>query len=139
MTVVADTSFLAAFVNPRDPLHDAAYGAMARIATGEFGMPITSEHVLAEGLALLQRRAGRAGTSRRYVALFLGAEGQAPVVQLRRTSREALGRAVDLHFQHFDLGLSLVDCVLLGMALEAKAPVATFDGGFKGLAPLVPG
>jgi predicted nucleic acid-binding protein len=139
MTVVLDTSFLAAFVNPDDPLHSQAYEAMGRMTTGELGMPVTSEHVLAEGLALLQRRPRRVAVSRSFVAMFTGRAKARPAVQLRRTTREDLGRATDLHFTHFDRGLSLVDCILLGLAQDVDAHVATFDRGFRGLVPLMEG
>ncbi|MBI4392692.1 MAG: type II toxin-antitoxin system VapC family toxin [Euryarchaeota archaeon] len=133
MTVVLDTSVLAAFVNPRDPLHKAAQEILERCSGGELGKPVSSEHILIEGLTLLQRRAGRPEVSRCYAALFTGGNGVPSLVHPLRTGREELGRAVEAHFRHFAKRLSVVDCVLLVMAEDMDAPIASFDTGFDGL------
>jgi predicted nucleic acid-binding protein len=133
MTVVLDTSVLAAFVNPRDPLHKAARRILERCSGGELGKPVTSEHVLIEGLTLLQRRAGRPEVSRRYAALFTGHKSVPSMVHPLRTGREELGRAVEMHFRHFAKRLSVTDCILLVMADDMRAPIVSFDAGFDGL------
>ena len=133
MSVVFDTSVLVAFVNPRDPLHKTARSIVERAARGELGKPVTSEHVLVEGLTLLQRRAGRPEVSRRFASMFTGAKGLPSLVHPVRTGREELGRAIALHFRHFAKGLSVTDCVLLVLAEELGAPIASFDAGFDGL------
>lgn len=133
MSVVLDTSVLAAFVNPRDPLHKTARKILARCSGGELGKPVTSEHILIEGLTLLQRRAGRVEVSKRFAALFTGTKGVPRLVHPLRTGREELGRAVDKHFQYFAKGLSVADCVLLVLADDLGAPIASFDAGFDGL------
>lgn len=133
MTVILDTSVLAAFVNPRDPLHRAARSILARASGGELGKPVTSEHILIEGLTLLQRRAGRVEVSRRFSSLFTGAKGAPALVHPLRTGREELGRAIDMHFTLFAKKLSVTDCVLLVLAEDMRAPIASFDAGFDGL------
>jgi predicted nucleic acid-binding protein len=133
MTVVLDTSVLAAFVNPRDPLHNPGTAILERCSSGELGKPVTSEHVLIEGLTLLQRRAGRPEVSKRYAAMFTGQKGVPSLVHPLRTGREELGRAIELHFRHFAKRLSVTDCVLLVLAKDMNAPIASFDAGFDGL------
>ncbi|HEV8360969.1 MAG TPA: PIN domain-containing protein [Candidatus Thermoplasmatota archaeon] len=128
-----DTSVLVGFVNPRDPLHADSRAILARCAAGDLGKPVTSEHVLVEGLTLLQRRAGRVEVSRRYASLFTGRKGVPPLVHPLRTGREELGRAVDAHFRHYAKRLSVTDCILLVMAEDMRAPIASFDAGFDGL------
>lgn len=134
MTIVLDTSVLAAFVNPKDPLHKAARTIMERASRGEWGRPVTSELILVEGLTLLQRRARRADVSRRFAAMFTGTRSAPALVHPLRTGREELGRAIELHFRHFARRLSVVDCALLVLADELAAPIASFDQGFDGLA-----
>lgn len=133
MSVILDTSVLAAFANRKDPRHRTARDILDRSSRGELGRPVTSEHVLVEGLTLLQRRAGRPEVSRRYAAFFTGTKGAPALVQPHRAGREELGRAIDLHFKHFDRRLSGVDCVLLVLAQDLGAPIASFDAGFDGL------
>lgn len=133
MTIVLDTSVLAAFVNPKDPLRKEARAILERCATGEYGRPVSPEYVLVEGLTLLQHRRASIADSRNYAALFTGAKGMRSLVQPLRTGRDELGRALELHFEHYARRLSVVDCVLLGLARELRAPIATFDSGFDGM------
>ena len=133
MTVVLDTSVLAAALNEQDPRHRGARALLSRILKGEFGKPITSEHVLDEGLTLLRKRPGRKDASARFAAFMFGDEtGRAPV-HLTTTTREDLWRARDLHFQQYERKLSFTDCVLVELAREHGAVIASYDQGFDGL------
>lgn len=137
MTILLDTSMLAAFLNPRDDRHDDARKLMGRIVRGALGVPLSTEHVVAEGLTLLRKRPGDVAASRRFSALFFPSqELRAPIV-LHATTRDEVERTVALHFRFYERGLSFTDCHLLLLATEMGAPIATFDKGFDGLATRV--
>ena len=133
MPVLMDTSVLAAFLNPRDENHARAKGLMREVMLGGHGTPISSDAVLAEGLTLLRRRPGRRDVSTRFAGIFAADGVLAPIVRLRRATAEELDRAVAFHFSHYDRQLSITDCLLLGLAADMSAPIASFDEGFDGL------
>lgn len=58
--------------------------------------------------------------------------GLGAIVHPLRTGREELGRAVALHFKHFDRGLRATDCIRLTLAEDLRAPIASLDPGFDG-------
>lgn len=138
MTVVLDTSVLAAFLNPSDPLHGPASDLMARIMRGELGVPVSSDYVLSEGLTLLRRRPGRIEISRQFLSLFVPRRDQRAPVHLRQTTAEEVQRAIELHFRHHDRALSMTDCIVVGLSRQLGGPIASFDKGFDGIAPRVP-
>ncbi len=139
MTVILDTSVLAAMLKSDDAQHDKARALMARILRGDLGTPVSSEHVLDEGLTLLRKRGGRRSVSLAFLELFTGTGSRPPPLHLLMTSREDLLRAAELHFRHYDRGLSMTDCVLAVLAQDLQAVVASFDGGFDGIVPRVSG
>jgi predicted nucleic acid-binding protein len=139
MTVVVDTSVLAAFVNPKDSLHSSAARIMAEILAGEHGRAVSSEFVLAEGLALLRSRPGNVAISRQFLALFQRGHALAPGIQLAPADRIMLDAAVKAHFKFYDRGLSLTDALLLLLAEASHAPIASFDDGFDGLVERIAG
>ena len=133
MTIVLDTSVLVAFLHAGDPGHDHARAILRRVLAGEHGVPVTSDHVLDEGLTLLRRRPGREEVSRKFAAMFHGHEKLPAFLRLHALDREGTRRAVALHFQRYDRGLSFTDCALVVLAKELDAPVASFDAHFDGL------
>jgi predicted nucleic acid-binding protein len=137
MTVLVDTSVLAAFLNPADERHGDARKLMARIMRGELGVPVSTEFILAEGLTLLRKRPGSLGTSKRYAALFLPGEGLRPPLVLHATTRQEVEKAAQLHIEAYDRKLSLPDCHLVILASDLGATIASFDKGFDGMAPRV--
>ncbi|HEX9817131.1 MAG TPA: PIN domain-containing protein [Candidatus Thermoplasmatota archaeon] len=137
MTVVVDTGILAAALNTQDPRHDTGRALLARILRGEYGTPVSSEHVLDEGLTLLRTRGGRRNLSSLYGDMFLGKDARPPVLQMIMTSRDDLVRAFDIHLQHYDRKLSMTDCILAVLAQDLRAVLASFDGGFDGIVPRI--
>lgn len=137
MTILLDTPVLAGLLNADDPKHEAAQRLMRRVLTGELGTPVSSEHVLDEGLALLRKRAGRRDVSQAFLELFTRSPPETPAIHLLLTSREELLRAADLHFAHDDRRLSMTDCNLAVLAQDLRAVVASFDAGFDGIVPRV--
>lgn len=106
---------------------------MRRIMAGKEGAPVSLDHVLNEGLTLLQRRPGRPALSRDFAALFLGREGRPPMVMLHSFGREETLRSIDLHFERYDRGLSFTDCALVVLAKDLGCPIASFDAHFDGI------
>lgn len=137
MTVLLDTSVLVAFLNPKDALQSTASSLMRQILAGEFGAPLSVDYVLAEGLTLLRRRPGDPDVSRRFSSLFLADQGTRAPIRLKSTSREELGRAVQMHFDRYERGLSVTDCVIATTAAGLGAAVASFDAGFDGVVPRI--
>lgn len=56
--IVLDASFLVAFLNEADALHEDAVEAMARLRSGEWGPPLLPEYVFLETVTVLASRAG---------------------------------------------------------------------------------
>lgn len=140
MTVVLDTSVLAAYVNTRDSYHDRACAIMRRVLRRELGAAVTCDLVLAEGMNLLWKRPSRPEVSDTYASLFLPAQGRPAAVELRPLDGSQLERARDLHLKLFERrGFSFTDSVLLVMALDLRASVASFDAGFDGLVTRISG
>ncbi|HVL88115.1 MAG TPA: PIN domain-containing protein [Candidatus Thermoplasmatota archaeon] len=138
MTVVLDTSLLIASINVDEPRHPEAQLLLRRILAGELGVPVTSDYVLDEGLTLLRRRPGRKEVSQDYASFFLGEADSPPPISLRTATRQEIEKAARLHFQHYERGLSFTDCILVVLAQDLGATVASFDEGFDGIVPRVP-
>lgn len=106
---------------------------MGRVLSGEHGAPVTCDHVLDEGLTLLRRRPAREAVSRRFAAMFLGGDQLESFIRLQPLDRDATLRAVALHFERYERGLSFTDCALVILARELECPIASFDAHFDGI------
>lgn len=137
MTLVLDTSVLVAFLHSGDPQHKAAREIVRRVLAGEHGAPITCEHVLDEGLTLLRRRPGREDVSRKFAAMFYGDGKLEGFLKLHALDAQATKRAVALHFERYERGLSLTDAALAVLARELDCPVASLDAHFDGIVPRI--
>jgi len=137
VTVVVDTSLLAAAVNQRDPDHASSQALMDRVLAGEQGRPVTSEHVLDEGLTLLRRRPGRPEVSDAFATFFFGDEKEPPPIRLVLTTWADVVAAYRLHQQHYERGLSFTDCILASLADSLDAPIASLDHDFDGIVPRI--
>lgn len=137
MTVVVDTGPLVAYLNKEDPLHKAAVPLMERIWTGAYGVPLSTDFVLDEGLTLLRRRPGRKELSKAFASLFFGDGRPVAALQVRPTGSDVLREALRLHFEAYDRRLSFTDCTLAVHVQEASGVLASFDDGFDGIVPRV--
>jgi predicted nucleic acid-binding protein len=133
LTLVLDTSVLAAFLHEGDPDHGNAAAIMRRVLAGKHGAPVSCDHVLDEGLTLLRQRPGHEAVSRRFAAMFHGDRGLKAFVRLHALDAEATRRAVALHFERYDRGFSFADCALVVLARDLDAPVASFGAHFDGI------
>ncbi len=135
MTVLVDTGPLVAYLNKDDPLHGQARRRVERVLTGEWGLPLSTDFVLDEGLTLLRRRPGRVALSQAFADYFLGSTDRRPAVQLRTTTPTLLREAVRIHFERYDRALSFTDATLVAHVQETRGVLASFDRGFDGLVP----
>lgn len=135
MPIVLDTSVFYALRNPDDSNHANARDIMVRVVEGRHGTPVTSDYVLDETLTLLQKRS-RDPTACRELAGMLGALPDAkrkPLIQLMTPTEPDRTAATRLFFERFDRKLSFTDCILIQLARNLNAPIASFDAGFDGL------
>lgn len=127
MSVLVDTSVLAAFLNVKDPDHDRAMALSTRIFERHYGEPLGTDTVLDEGLTLLHRRFPVLAATRSYAELFWGNEKKPPRLRLTLTDEGLLRRSTSLYFEHHKKRLSFTDCTLLAHAEATGAKIATFD------------
>lgn len=112
MTVFADTSALYALFDRDDAGHPRAAAAWGQLLAA--GRPVlTSNYVLVETTALLQRRIGLA-------AVHDLDEHIVPLMTVRWVTEELHRRATSRLFREDQRGLSLVDCTSFVM-MEAEA------------------
>lgn len=137
MPVVLDTGPLIAYLNKDDALHPVAEPLVERILRGTYGVPVTTEFVLSEGLTFLRRRPGREALSRSFLEWLQPPPPERPKVLLRTTPGDMLREAAVLHLQEYARGLSFTDCSLIVHARRLDAVVATHEGGFEGLVTTV--
>jgi predicted nucleic acid-binding protein len=112
---------------------------MRRVLRGEHGTPLSPDHVLDEGLTLLQRRSGRPEDARAFASLLVDVEEVEgdPVVEFLRVPKPVLDAAQDLFFERFEQRLSFTDCVVACLAREVDGPVGALDDDFAGVVPSV--
>ncbi|MFA5862524.1 MAG: PIN domain-containing protein [Candidatus Thermoplasmatota archaeon] len=128
-----DTSVLVAALHAGDENHNVAQAIWKQTLSGKHGRAVSLDHVLDEGLTLLRRRPGREDVSRKLAAMFVGAEDHPPLVALQPFDRDAILRALNLHFERYDRGLSFTDCALVVLAQDLGCPIASFDTHFDGI------
>lgn len=130
MAVLLDTGVIVGAMSSTDPHNGRARSLLKELGSGKRGALLTTDHVLAEGLALLRRRPGDERLSK---VLADACVGDAPRFRMQWTDETAMRDAVALHFKHYARGLSLVDCTLIAHAQRLGASVATLDRQFQGL------
>ncbi len=137
MTIFLDTGMLVAWVDTNDARQGPAKATIDAVLAGTYGPGVVIDHVLQETFTFLRARLGRLDVTERLRDRLLTTAD--PFFQLRHTSLEDLRDAIELHIKHYDRRLSITDCALIVHANAARGVVATFDGGFKGIVPTVPG
>lgn len=137
MTAIVDTGPLAALAHKGDNHHERATRLMHRVLRGEYGTPVSLDLILLEGLTLLARRTRNRSIANLYASYFHGAhEKREPILQVRQSS-DLVERAVELHLQHFERGLSTFDTALIAIAEITDGVIVTFDKSFEGIVPTV--
>ena len=104
--IFIDTSAFVAAELPRDVHHQSATEIFHRIATREFGTPITSDYVISESLTHCRMRDGM--TSMRHLEQRIF---DSPTIMILWTGPTEFKRGLDLMKQHDDKRWSLTDCI----------------------------
>lgn len=124
--IVLDTSFLVAFLNSDDALHEAAVEAMAALRAGKWGDALLPEYVFLETVTVLSSRAGLAFAQEEGAQLLRAKEAEvvpcspyfAEAFEIFRSQRKAR--------------LSFVDAALIAIAKHRGAgQILTFDRDFR--------
>ena len=140
MRLFVDTGVIVAAVQPGDAHHAEANMVLAEVLRGRWRSVHTSDYVLTETLNFLRRKVKRRAAEVAAQRLVFGAPDARPVVtDLPRIHSARFAAALDLYRRRFDRGLSFTDCTTLVVMDEMGIrDLATFDGGFAGLANVVP-
>ena len=101
-TAFADTSFYAALINPRDPLHGTAKEAARQFRDETF----TTEYVLIE----LGNGLARSGDRPLFLSLLATVRAD-PATTIIASDHELFERGVTLYAQRMDKDWSITDCV----------------------------
>lgn len=136
-----DTGIFVAAVSATDEHHAAARSVLRRISAREWESVYTSDFVVAEALNYVARKIRRREAADLVLALAFGADdAPAFVSSVVRIHGGRFAAAVELLRSKFARGLSLTDWTSVVAMEEMRiGHIATFDGGFKGLATVVDG
>jgi predicted nucleic acid-binding protein len=120
MSAIADSSYVVALLNRRDPHHEAA----ARVAASLRSAPWLPAPALTEITYLLSSRLG-AGAAQRFVAEMATTRVQ---LGLLHPTAADLGRAAEVMLRYEDLRLSFVDALIVALSERlAIRSVLTLD------------
>jgi uncharacterized protein len=122
--IFVDTSFWAAFLNPRDGRHDEALALFERHERGQL---LTSNHVRGETWTFLRRRAGHTGA-----VTFLDVVERSPRIEVVSVSADVEADALRWLRRHDEREYSFVDATSFSLmrALRVRRALA-FDGDFS--------
>lgn len=124
--IFIDTSGLVALFDSRDTNHKAARAAWQKVQASEEPLLLT-DHIIAETVTLLRRRAGFQAAQRVGQRLLSGALGEIVYVD-----ESLLRRAFSLLEKYGDQDLSLVDCSSFAVMKHRRIIHAfTFDDDFR--------
>lgn len=134
MTVLVDTGVFLGLLGKRDPHRQRAHELWETIATGRHGRIHSLDAVYVEAMNYLARKPRWKPDAQAMANLRNDPAG--PVGFFPDDGRD-LTVATQLYLTHFERGLSMTDCLLLAAAQRMGASIATLDGQFEGLVPLV--
>lgn len=108
---------------------------------GEWKGVHTSDYVIAEALNFVRAKIRRREAADALLDLIFGRPDTPPLVtSVLRVHSARFAAALELYRRNFDRGLSFTDwTTITAMEGEGIDQLATFDGGFRGLVPLVDG
>lgn len=133
MSTVLDSGVFLAFMAPADRHHEVAKRFLQESRRGKHGTLLAPDAVYVEVMNYLRRKPARRSTCEAMLALR---QHPGSPVRWMATDEAILQKAEMAYFRHFEVGLSMTDALVLAVAHEARAKVATFDAGFKGLVDL---
>lgn len=125
MTVFIDTNIFVAYSNTRDEKHKKAVEIMERIASLEFGLPVTSDYVFDEAVTVALAR-----TSDKTIATALGNQILSSM-RILKMNAFVFGKAWRL-FKTVKEKMSFTDCTNIAfLDVIGDNKIATFDAEFK--------
>ena len=104
--IFIDTSAWIAFEFGNDVNHSAAKEVFSRIAGGEFGTPITSDHIIDEVMTFSRMKGGINVVENLEARIFTS-----PSLRILWTQPADFRHALDLMKQYQDKRFSLTDCI----------------------------
>jgi predicted nucleic acid-binding protein len=133
MPIFLDTGFYFALLSKKDPHHPHARSLVKRLASWEFGRPVTSDYVLDEAMTLISMRVkGEKGNLlQKMKSLFLGEE---PLGQLVCIKPTWLPEIAELHIKLATPGPSpsFTDCsTILTCKKHGIEKILSFDRHFE--------
>lgn len=134
MTILLDTSVMYAHHDRHAPRHDVASAAMARILAGAFGQPITTDYLYDEAVTLIHSRTADVEAARRLGERIRGVGEFPDAIDLQFVGEAGFHRAVELHEQFDDQGLSFTDATIVAhVEIRGIDAVLTLDDDFDGI------
>lgn len=125
MTVFIDTNIFVAYANTRDEKHKNAVEIMERIASLEFGLPVTSDYVFDEAVTVALARTGN-----KTIATALGNQILSSM-RILKMNAFVFGKAWRL-FKTVKEKMSFTDCTNIAfLDVVGDNKIATFDAEFK--------
>jgi predicted nucleic acid-binding protein len=142
MSILLDTGVLHGFLNTKDQRHQDAMTIIEAVLDGKHGTAVTTTFVVDEAITLANVR----GQPFAVVGDLLGMIGMNPgaglpsFITLTDVTHTDIAAATRLQERHWARGLSFTDCTSLQiMTRDNIDAIATFDGGFDGLVPVIAG
>jgi len=133
VSVLLDTSFVAALKHPDDRNSARATELYASIVEGEEGAAFITDYIVDEALTLLWVRTKRSDLVLSMADFLLAADPTERPARLLHVGEESFDETARLHRRHHTR-LSFTDCSSLAvMAGHDIGKIATFEGGFSGL------
>jgi predicted nucleic acid-binding protein len=134
-----DTGVFLAAVLTRDAHHQEAIDVLRDVDAGRY-RGHTTNFVLAEAFNFVTARVDDARVAEALFEIAFGSPRRDAIAVVHQIHGGRLAAALDRYRREFRAGLSLTDwTTLVVMADQRIAPLATFDRGFRGRVPTVPG
>lgn len=122
--IVLDTSFLVAYANPNDRMHDAALAVGKDIAAGRHGPALLSEYIFDEFVTLLRSRYGSRLAVREGNRLL-----NDHVIRVVLTNRAIIDTAWTMFSRHSRM--SFTDAIVVATAQYfGTREIASYDSDF---------
>lgn len=133
MSVLLDTSVLAAAANPEDQNEGRAVEILREIASGVHGAPFLTDYVVDEALTLAWVRTRRSTVVLHLADWLISPEPSRRPGRLVFLGEDAFWEAARLHRRHH-ARLSFTDCTSLAVMNALRIDrIVTFEAGFDGL------
>lgn len=132
MSIIIDTGLFVAFHDKKDQNHERATQLIEGVATGDYGLPYTSDYIFDEAVTLARIRTGRQEIAESLGKMILG-EGNPKFLVMLRVNEQTFREAWRI-FRKSDKKLSFTDCTTIVLSrIYGTSSVMSFDSDFDGL------